>query len=131
MLLKFYDPSILYFVLNVAVALLQESHNNNGYVPYVDYQRDYNPPPLNETRNSFYGGIARVDPRYQAAYANPYLRSPSSTLPPPQAYANPPTTALTSTTHAAIVSPKSETPQGQYITTNQIPLKPGTLATHV
>lgn len=23
---------------------LQDGHNNNGYVPYVDYSRDYNPP---------------------------------------------------------------------------------------
>lgn len=26
--------------------LLQDGQNNNGYVPYVDYSRDYNPPPL-------------------------------------------------------------------------------------
>lgn len=24
--------------------MLQDGHNNNGYVPYVDYSRDYNPP---------------------------------------------------------------------------------------
>ncbi|ODM98984.1 Irregular chiasm C-roughest protein [Orchesella cincta] len=68
-----------------------DGHNNNGYVPYVDYTRDYNPP---HTRNSIYNGQAgalqsppqylnNVDPRYSATYGNPYLRTSNTSLPPP------------------------------------------------
>ena len=84
----------------LVVILLQDGHNNNGYVPYVDYSRDYNPP---LGRNSLYsgglvaaagggvmvgGGISpqylnNVDPRYSATYGNPYLRTSNSSLPPP------------------------------------------------
>lgn len=72
--------------------LFQDGHNNNGYVPYVDYTRDYNPP---LTRNSIYNGQANggmqsppqylnnVDPRYSATYGNPYLRTSNTSLPPP------------------------------------------------
>ncbi|XP_071552748.1 irregular chiasm C-roughest protein-like isoform X2 [Panulirus ornatus] len=64
---------------------LKDSPNNNsgGYVQYVDYARDYNPPPpppINYNRNSIYSGGAalnNVDPRYSAAYGNPYLRVPA------------------------------------------------------
>ncbi|CAL4130583.1 unnamed protein product [Meganyctiphanes norvegica] len=58
------------------------------YVQYVDYNsRDYNPPPppppANYNRNSAYSAapLNNVDPRYSAAYGNPYLRIPSSTNP--------------------------------------------------
>ncbi|XP_069956837.1 irregular chiasm C-roughest protein isoform X2 [Cherax quadricarinatus] len=63
----------------------KENANNNsgGYVQYVDYSRDYNPPPppLNYNRNSSCSTgppLNNVDPRYSAAYGNPYLRVPSS-----------------------------------------------------
>ncbi|CAG7732524.1 unnamed protein product [Allacma fusca] len=70
-----------------------DGHNNNGYVPYVDYTRDYNPP---LGRNSVYSGgilggggghspqyLNNVDPRYSATYGNPYLRTSNTSLPPP------------------------------------------------
>lgn len=62
----------------------QDGPNNNsgGYVQYVDYSRDYNPPPpVSYNRNSVYSTGAplnNVDPRYSAAYGNPYLRVPAS-----------------------------------------------------
>nr|CAH7764369.1 unnamed protein product [Callosobruchus chinensis] len=76
----------------------KDGQNNNGYVPYVDYARDYTPPsaqpavsqacvvtseslqsarlqllPLGELPN---GGPPSVDPRFSATYGNPYLRQP-------------------------------------------------------
>lgn len=55
-----------------------------GYIRYVDYSRDYNPPlaphPINYNRNSLYSPVPlnNVDPRFSAAYGNPYLRVPSN-----------------------------------------------------
>lgn len=69
------------------------SNNSGGYVQYVDYNsRDYNPPPpppVNYNRNSIYSTtpLNNIDPRYSAAYGNPYLRIPSTSpaaVPPPQ-----------------------------------------------
>lgn len=58
------------------------NNNSGGYVQYVDYSRDYNPPPpVSYNRNSVYSTGAplnNVDPRYSAAYGNPYLRVPAS-----------------------------------------------------
>ncbi|XP_042205852.1 irregular chiasm C-roughest protein-like isoform X2 [Homarus americanus] len=58
------------------------NNNSGGYVQYVDYTRDYNPPPpISYNRNSIYSTGAplnNVDPRYSATYGNPYLRVPSS-----------------------------------------------------
>ncbi|KAL1433348.1 hypothetical protein MTO96_012643 [Rhipicephalus appendiculatus] len=104
-----------------------EAQNNNGYIPYVDYSRDYNPPPvaaslqLNASRDSgLYGSSPQslndlgqgIDPRFRAGYANPYLRTSQSNLPPPQ---------------GVYVSPRAM----PYITSQQSHVKPGTLATHV
>ncbi|KAE8737474.1 hypothetical protein FOCC_FOCC017062 [Frankliniella occidentalis] len=73
--------------------------NNNGYVPYVDYSRDYTPPPslslltpldahaahlgLPAAHATLSSPLACVDPRYSAAYGNPYLRTSSASLLPP------------------------------------------------
>lgn len=82
--------------------LLQDGSNNNGYVPYVDYTRDYMPPTtqgVGASRESLSripsGGILAskkiglssanlgsstpqttpaIDPRFSATYGNPYLR---------------------------------------------------------
>jgi hypothetical protein len=75
--------------------LLQDGQNNNGYVPFVDYSRDYNPP-IELTRNSIYGSHilpphtsattmlnSNIDPRYSATYGNPYLRTSTNSLPHP------------------------------------------------
>ena len=163
-----------------------EGHNNNGYVPYVDYGRDYNPAfgkcpipdglkPKHKTLDGFITSIVSfsffpraagvsnshaslyaanthtvipmtgIDPRFSAAYGNPYLRSSTTSLPPPHlngglatygsvrngpapqvgpARTPPPSVAAVSS--AAAVSPHS-----QYIVSNKAQLKPGTLATHV
>lgn len=58
----------------------KDGQNNNGYVPYVDYSRDYNPPPLEGSRESVStNGTVRlssvptgVDPRYSAAYGKSF-----------------------------------------------------------
>ncbi|OXA59029.1 irregular chiasm C-roughest protein isoform X2 [Folsomia candida] len=76
-----------------------DGHNNNGYVPYVDYARDYNPnhtrtyntinhPPPHMPNNHIVTSpqhqyLNNVDPRYSATYGNPYLRTSNSSLPPP------------------------------------------------
>ncbi|CAH1984755.1 unnamed protein product [Acanthoscelides obtectus] len=76
----------------------KDGQNNNGYVPYVDYARDYTPPTiqpsvsqacvvtsesLQSTRLQLLplgglpnGGPPSVDPRFSATYGNPYLRQP-------------------------------------------------------
>lgn len=101
----------------------KEAHNNNGYIPYVDYQRDYNPPALQNGPPYAPQPIANgIDPRYQAGYANPYLRTATSNLPPPH----------TASTVGLAGGGQMPRPSGtQYITAPQVPLKPGTLATHV
>ncbi|XP_012280522.1 irregular chiasm C-roughest protein isoform X2 [Orussus abietinus] len=79
-----------------------DGSNNNGYVPYVDYARDYTPPATHgvgasreslshippgallgpKKSGSTNSGCATpqtmpaIDPRYSAAYGNPHLRMP-------------------------------------------------------
>ncbi|XP_071037623.1 irregular chiasm C-roughest protein isoform X2 [Parasteatoda tepidariorum] len=127
-----------------------ESQVNNGYIPYVDYTRDYTPPavpPPGGVRDSVYGSPPQslsdlthtVDPRYRAGYANPYLRTSVSNLPPPPPQGG---VFMTSTWGGHPSSPSSPAAAGQqpssqaqnrYITAQQAQtqLKPGTLATHV
>lgn len=121
-----------------------ESQSNNGYIPYVDYTRDYTPPavpPTGGRDSSLYGSPPQsmsdlshtVDPRYRAGYANPYLRTSQSALPPPQGV------FVTSTWGNHTPSPTSPSAAAQnpgqtrYITAqqSQTHMKPGTLATHV
>lgn len=117
----------------------QDGQNNNGYVPYVDYARDYNPPPppntLNTTIQPANGGVGVLDPRYSAAYGNPYLRnavSPQLPLPSGPALAPPPPPYSAVRNGAAPqVSRLPTSPTTQYITSQQATVKRGTLATHV
>ncbi|XP_075214168.1 irregular chiasm C-roughest protein-like [Lycorma delicatula] len=114
-----------------------DGQNNNGYVPYVDYSRDYNPPPPPPAPTS----TTTVDPRYSAAYGNPYLRNVGSPqLPPPTgpplAPPPPPYSAVrngnaNTNNSSRLPLPSSPTSQPQYITTQQATIKRGTLATHV
>ncbi|GFT44014.1 irregular chiasm C-roughest protein [Nephila pilipes] len=132
-----------------------ESQVNNGYIPYVDYTRDYTPPavpPTGGVRDSgLYGSPPQslsdlshtVDPRYRAGYANPYLRNSASNLPlPPQGgvfvtstwggHHTPSPTSPAATGQQP--SSQGQNPaQNRYITAQQgqTHLKPGTLATHV
>lgn len=125
-----------------------EAQNNNGYIPYVDYSRDYNPPPvaaslqLNASRDSgLYGSSPQslndlgqgIDPRFRAGYANPYLRTSQSNLPPPQGvYVSPRAMPSVAANSAGVPGASSATlPQNRYITSQQSHVKPGTLATHV
>lgn len=126
-----------------------EQQNNNGYIPYVDYSRDYNPPvaptlQLNASRDSgLYGSSPQslndlgqgIDPRFRAGYANPYLRTSQSNLPPPQGvYVSPRAAAAAAVpaANAILAGASSATlPQNRYITSQQSHIKPGTLATHV
>ncbi|XP_023220646.1 irregular chiasm C-roughest protein-like isoform X2 [Centruroides sculpturatus] len=114
-----------------------DTQSNNGYIPYVDYSRDYNPPSvhLNASRDSgLYGSSPQsldelghsIDPRYRASYANPYLRTSQSNLPPPQG-------VYVTTWSGSPTTPGPNTTQNRYITAqhSQTHLKPGTLATHV
>uniref|UniRef100_A0A1B6DD38 Ig-like domain-containing protein n=1 Tax=Clastoptera arizonana TaxID=38151 RepID=A0A1B6DD38_9HEMI len=115
-----------------------DGQNNNGYVPYVDYSRDYNPPPPPANVIGVQvpnGDISGVDPRFSAAYGNPYLRNNiSPQLPPPSgpplAPPPPPYSAVRNGA-APQVSRLPTSPTSQYITTQQATIKRGTLATHV
>jgi hypothetical protein len=114
----------------------QDGQNNNGYVPYVDYARDYNPPPpLDSSRESI---PSLVDPRYSAIYGNPYLRNSNTSLPAPHATiagapAPPPYSSATRNGAVPQVARLPNSPTSQYIVpTSQAPtVKRGTLATHV
>lgn len=111
----------------------QESQVNNGYIPYVDYTRDYTPPavPTAGVRDSVghFGSpqpLGDLDPRYRASFANnPYMRN-SGAPPGPQ-------TGGVYVTPSSWASEQSPTSPGQsrYITTQAQGMKPGTLATHV
>lgn len=110
----------------------KDGQNNNGYVPYVDYSRDYNPPPpLESSRESL---SASIDPRYSAVYGNPYLRNSSTSLPAPIGTpAPPPYTAATRNGAVPQVARLPNSPTSQYIVPSTQPttIKRGTLATHV
>lgn len=84
-----------------------------------------------------------IDPRFSAAYGNPYLRSSTTSLPPPHlnglsTYRSGPAPQVAA---AVSVTPPTRTPppgssstgggSSQYIVSNKAQLKPGTLATHV
>ncbi|XP_024083061.1 irregular chiasm C-roughest protein-like isoform X2 [Cimex lectularius] len=102
-----------------------DGQNNNGYVPYVDYTRDYTPPAPTTMATSTSPG---VDPRYSAVYGNPYLRTtgtPTLPPPPPLAPAPPPYSAR----NGSIPHRPSNT--SHYITSQQAVVKRGSLATHV
>lgn len=45
--------------------LLQDGQNNNGYVPYVDYSRDYNPPMMQPPISTAMGGESLQSTRLQ------------------------------------------------------------------
>ncbi|KAJ1521076.1 hypothetical protein ONE63_002782 [Megalurothrips usitatus] len=133
----------------------KDGQNNNGYVPYVDYSRDYTPPPslsllpplssmeaahlgIPSSPLGALGPLACVDPRYSAAYGNPYLRSSSASLLPPHtspAPSPPPySTAVRGMNGAAPqVARLPNSPTSQYIvpSSQMATIKRGTLATHV
>ncbi|XP_059484778.1 irregular chiasm C-roughest protein-like [Neocloeon triangulifer] len=67
-----------------SLPLKTDGANNNGYVPFVDYSREYNPP-LAPPRNNY------IDPQYSATYGNRFARaSPHTTLPTPAGMTSPP-----------------------------------------
>merc|ERR1712071_637475 len=124
-----------------------EGHNNNGYVPYVDYGRDYNPAfgGINNSQSLLYSTnphtngipLTGIDPRFSAAYGNPYLRSSTSSLPPPHLNGGPVSYGPVRSVPAPQVGPVRTpppsigVPHSQYIVSSKAQLKPGTLATHV
>ena len=151
-----------------------EGHNNNGYVPYVDYGRDYNPAfghgmaahdtldpsslkrcsyhfvvftrftaTINNSQSSLYSmnphagiPLTGIDPRFSAAYGNPYLRSSTTSLPPPHLsgvmnYSSARNAPAPQVGPARTPPPPAAVPHSQYIVSNKAQLKPGTLATHV
>lgn len=123
-----------------------EGHNNNGYVPYVDYGRDYNPAfaGVSNSQASLYATnphtvipMTGIDPRFSAAYGNPYLRSSTTSLPPPHlngglaTYGSVRSGPAPQVAPARTPPPSAVSPHSQYIVSNKAQLKPGTLATHV
>ncbi|CAB3371539.1 Hypothetical predicted protein [Cloeon dipterum] len=64
--------------------LKSDGANNNGYVPFVDYSREYNPP-VAPPRNNY------IDPQYSATYGNRFARAaPHTALPTPAGMTSPP-----------------------------------------
>ncbi|XP_063233739.1 irregular chiasm C-roughest protein isoform X2 [Bacillus rossius redtenbacheri] len=102
----------------------KDGQNNNGYVPYVDYARDYNPPPPVESREA-----PAIDPRYSAAYGNPYLRGAGAALPAPPPYSS--SAARNGAAPQVARLPSSPTPQYIVPSSQPAPVRRGTLATHV
>ncbi|XP_037026673.1 irregular chiasm C-roughest protein isoform X1 [Bradysia coprophila] len=83
-------------------------------------------------------GLSTIDPRYSAAYCNPYLRNSSASLPPlPPSTANPGATPApppynsNRNIQSSIQQPPVSSPSGQFILPANGNLKKGTLATHV
>nr|CAD7439490.1 unnamed protein product [Timema bartmani] len=114
----------------------KDGQNNNGYVPYVDYSRDYNPPPPIESSRESLSTVTAIDPRYSAVYGNPYLRNSNTSLPAPHTVgtpAPPPYSAATRNGAVPQVARLPNSPTSQYIVPNSQPptMKRGTLATHV
>lgn len=79
-----------------------------------------------------------IDPRFSAAYGNPYLRSSTTSLPPPHlsgAYVggvrNGPAPQVAPPSRTTPTPPAANGIGSQYIVSNKAQLKPGTLATHV
>ncbi|RWS04821.1 irregular chiasm C-roughest protein-like protein, partial [Dinothrombium tinctorium] len=86
----------IYNYTNEPVFQPKENQNNNGFIPYVDYSREYLSPPtstsqthpqtlqhasiiMTSNRDSFvdphYGSL-NVDPRYRSSNYSPYARGP-------------------------------------------------------
>lgn len=106
---------------------MQDGHNNNGYVPYVNYSRDYNPPAaLPSGVSPVPGGDPdTIDPRYSAIYGNPYLRHTiDSQLPPPSG-----PTAHLPPSHYAVTRNEATKPASR--PTSQALNNRSALATHV
>ncbi|XP_022242354.1 irregular chiasm C-roughest protein-like [Limulus polyphemus] len=102
-----------------------ETPASNGYVPYVDYTKEYTPPSVQQLArlqcSSQY--LEEIDPRFHAGYANPYLRNSHSTLPSP---------------HGVYLNNRGQFfsntfPQKHYITAdpNSAQVQTSTVATHV
>ena len=78
-----------------------------------------------------------IDPRFSAAYGNPYLRSSTTSLPPPHlngglaTYGSVRSGPAPQVAPARTPPPSVVSPHSQYIVSNKAQLKPGTLATHV
>ncbi|XP_076325674.1 irregular chiasm C-roughest protein-like isoform X2 [Tachypleus tridentatus] len=112
-----------------------ETQENNGYVPYVNYSRNYNPAHLSSSLDNthfdnstqLYNDLGQpTGPNFRTAYASPYLRTSQANLPSDHVlYEGYRCNSLTNQ-----ASPLSS---NQYITSQNFPshLKPGTLATHV
>lgn len=106
---------------------MQDGHNNNGYVPYVNYSRDYNPPAALPSGVSpvTVGDPDTIDPRYSAVYGNPYLRHTiDSQLPPPSG-----PTAHLPPSHYAVMRNEATKPASR--PTSQALNNRSALATHV
>ncbi|XP_054285221.1 irregular chiasm C-roughest protein-like [Macrosteles quadrilineatus] len=98
----------------------KNNNQNNGYVAYLDYSRDYSPPTPLPAGVSPVPSDNTVDPRYSAVYGNPYLRHPVSQLPPPP-----------SRPQGPLPPPPYATMTGVLTKTINSDANRGTLATHV
>ena len=120
---------------------LQYGHSNNGYVPYVDYAKDYNPPSSvhsshntspNITATNYHNSL---DMRFSANYGNPFLRN-SPTVPSLLPNGQPPPPPYCTLRNGMLpqLARYNPSPTSQYITANssqQAIIKKGSLATHV
>lgn len=130
-------------MLNLFLIYLQDGQNNNGYVPFLDFSRDYSTPPSNISNgispavtSSSSLTSASLDLQYSATYGNPYLRINQNTLPAQATNGQPPPPPPYSIRNGSVpqLVPKVSPNSLQYIVANKVPLitnKNSTQATHV
>ncbi|KAK7580395.1 hypothetical protein V9T40_001024 [Parthenolecanium corni] len=121
----------------------KDGQNNNGYVPFLDYSRDYSTP-LTSMSNGVSPAVTSsssltstsLDLQYSATYGNPYLRINQNTLPTQATNGQPPPPPPYSVRNGSVpqLAPKVSPNSLQYIVANkvqQISNKSTTQATHV
>lgn len=122
-------------------SVLQDGHNNNGYVPFADYSKDYNPPPSSHNTSPSISSASfhtnSLDMRFNTAYGNPFLRTSNSPIVPTLPNGQPPPPPYCTLRNGNIphLGRFNSSPTSQYIMANNVQqaiiTKKGSLATHV
>ncbi|XP_065202848.1 irregular chiasm C-roughest protein-like isoform X2 [Planococcus citri] len=119
-----------------------DGHNNNGYVPFADYSKDYNPPPSSHNTSPSISSASfhtnSLDMRFNSTYGNPFLRTSNSPTVPTLPNGQPPPPPYCTLRNGALPQLGNRfnpSPTSQYIMANNVQQaiisKKGSLATHV